>query len=126
MVTDDTISSAQPPKDQKKDDHKPKKKEKKEEKKPRTSTEDKSKSGARSRSSTKSDKAHAPIVITAGSKVPDLTQTRITDTIKTTSDFPDDRGPLPTKKQKVLSRIYTILDYLVHKVKVEIVLFVYS
>ena len=81
METDDTISSAQPPKDQKKEDHKPKKKEK-EEKKPRTSTEDKSKSGSRSRSSTKSDKAHAPIVITAGSKVPDLTQTRITDTIK--------------------------------------------
>ena len=101
MVTDDPISSVQPPKDQKKEDHKPKKKEKeKEEKKPRTSTEDTSKSGARSRSSTKSDKAHAPIVITAGSKVPDLTQTRITDTIKRTSDFPDDRGPLPTKKLK--------------------------
>ena len=45
--------------------------------------------------------------------MPDLTQTRITDTltpkvtdkdsstIKRTSDFPDDRGPLPTKKQKV-------------------------
>ena len=102
MVTDDPISSVQPPKDQKKEDHKPKKKEKeKEEKKPRTSTEDKSKSGSRSRSSTtRSDKALAPIVITAGSKVPDLTQTRITDTIKRTSDFPDDRGPLPTKKLK--------------------------